>query len=181
MDWSAAARLPAEVERAVVQLMTYLVENEQAALIIPARLLGRIHPHFREVMQLLAAQAADEARHVEVFTRRAQLSGGPLGTSSAGGRASLQTLLDEPDFTTASFLLSVLGEGTFVDLLRFLHEHAPDPVTADVTRLACAMRPGTWRSGWRTPPTRPRPTRRSSAGSGRRWNGATRPCWTRPG
>jgi hypothetical protein len=43
--------------------MTFLVENEQAALIIPARLLGRLHPHFREVMQLLAVQAADEARH----------------------------------------------------------------------------------------------------------------------
>jgi hypothetical protein len=41
-----------------------------------------------------------------------------------------------PDFTTASFLLSVLGEGTFLDLLRFLHRHAPDPVTADVARLA---------------------------------------------
>ena len=136
VDWSAAVTLPAEVERAVVQMMTYLVENEQAALIIPARLLSQIHPHFREVMQLLATQAADEARHVEVFSRRGQLSGGPLGTSSAGGRASLQTLLNEPDFTTASFLLSVLGEGTFVDLLRFLHRHAPDPVTADVTRLA---------------------------------------------
>ena len=136
VDWSAAPALPAEVEQAVVQLMTYLVENEQAALIIPARLLSRIHPHFREVMQLLAAQSADEARHVEVFTRRGLLTGGPLGTSSAGGRASLQTLLDEPDFTTASFLLSVLGEGTFLDLLRFVHQHAPDPVTADVTRLA---------------------------------------------
>ena len=128
--------LPDEVERAVVQVMTYLVENEQAALIVPARFLGRIHPHFREVMQLLATQVADEARHVEVFTRRALLSGGPLGMSGAGGRASLQTLLNEPDFTTASFLLSVLGEGTFVDLLRFLDRHAPDPVTADVTRLA---------------------------------------------
>ena len=136
VDWSAAVTLPAEVERAVVQLMTYLVENEQAALIIPARLLSRIHPHFREVMQLLATQAADEARHVEVFSRRGLLSGGPLGTSSASGRASLQTLLSEPDFTTASFLLSVLGEGTFLDLLRFLYRHAPDPVTADVTRLA---------------------------------------------
>jgi hypothetical protein len=136
VDWSAAVALPADVERAVVQIMTYLVENEQAALIIPARLLSRIHPHFREVMQLLATQAADEARHVEVFSRRGLLTGGPLGTSSAGGRASLQTLLSEPDFTTASFLLSVLGEGTFVDLLRFLHRHAPDPVTADVTRLA---------------------------------------------
>ena len=28
--------------------MTYLVENEQAALMVPARFLGRIHPHFRE-------------------------------------------------------------------------------------------------------------------------------------
>jgi hypothetical protein len=137
VDWAAPlGAVPEEVERAVVQIMTYLVENEQAALIIPARLLSQLHPHYREVMQLLAAQAADEARHVEVFTRRALLSGGPLGTSSAGGRASLQTLLAEPDFTTASFLLSVLGEGTFLDLLRFIHDHAPDRVTADVTRLA---------------------------------------------
>jgi hypothetical protein len=138
VDWtaSAAAAGPPEIERAVVQVMTYLVENEQAALIIPARLLSQLHPHYREVMQLLATQAADEARHVEVFTRRGMLNGGPLGTSSAGGRASLQTLLTEPDFSTASFLLSVLGEGTFLDLLRFLHDHAPDPVTADVTRLA---------------------------------------------
>ena len=119
--------MPAEIERAVVQIMTYLVENEQAALIIPARLLSQLHPHYREVMQLLATQAADEARHVEVFTRRALLSGGPLGTSSAGGRASLQTLLDEPDFTTASFLLSVLGEGTFLDLLRFIARPRPRP------------------------------------------------------
>jgi TusA-related sulfurtransferase len=137
VDWAApVGAVPAEIERAVVQVMTYLVENEQAALIIPARLLSQLHPHYREVMQLLATQAADEARHVEVFTRRALLSGGPLGTSSAGGRASLQTLLSEPDFTTASFLLSVLGEGTFLDLLHFIHDHAPDQVTADVTRLA---------------------------------------------
>jgi hypothetical protein len=136
VDWSAAVEVPAEVERAVVQLMTYLVENEQAALVIPARLLAQVHPHFREVIQLLAAQAADEARHVEVFTRRGLLSGGPLGASGASGRASLQTLVAEPDFTTAGFLLSVLGEGTFLDLLRFLHSHAPDPVTADVARLA---------------------------------------------
>ena len=137
VDWTAPTDgVPPEIERAVVQLMTYLVENEQAALIIPARLLSQLHPHFREVMQLLATQAADEARHVEVFTRRGLLTGGPLGTSSAGGRASLQTLLAEPDFTTASFLLSVLGEGTFVDLLRFIHRHAPDRVTADVAQMA---------------------------------------------
>jgi hypothetical protein len=136
VNWSAARTTPDDLEDAVVQVMTYLVENEQAALIVPARLLSRLHPHFREVMQLLAAQVADEARHVEIFTRRALLHRAELGLSGAAGRASLQTLLDEPDFTLAAFLLSVLGEGTFVDLLRFLHEHAPDPVTADVTRLA---------------------------------------------
>ena len=74
-----------------MQVMTYLVENEQAALVIPARLLARVHPHFREVQQLLAVQAADEARHMEVFTRRALLHGAEMGTSSVGGRASLGT------------------------------------------------------------------------------------------
>jgi hypothetical protein len=136
VGWQAELSTPAEIEDAVVQVMTFLIENEQAALVIPARLLTQLHPQFREVMQLLAAQVADEARHIEIFTRRALLRRDHLGVSGAGGRASLQTLLDERDFTLASFLLSVLGEGTFLDLLRFLNEHAPDPVTADVTRLA---------------------------------------------
>ncbi len=136
VDWSAAAPMAPDIEAAVVQVMTYLVENEQAALVIPARLLARVHPHFREVQQLLAVQAADEARHMEVFTRRALLRGGQMGTSSAGGRASLTTLLAEPDFSLASFLLSVLGEGSFLALLAFLDHHAPDPVTRQITRLA---------------------------------------------
>lgn len=136
VDWAAPGSALPEIEAAVVQVMTYLVENEQAALVIPARLLARVHPHFREVQQLLAVQAADEARHVEVFTRRALLHGGEMGTSSVGGRSSLTTLLSEPDFSLASFLLSVLGEGSFLALLGFLDTHAPDPVTRQVTRLA---------------------------------------------
>jgi hypothetical protein len=136
VSWDAEFTLPPAIEAAVVQVMTYLVENEQAAMVIPARLLARVHPHFREVLQLLAVQAADEARHVEVFTRRALLRGGQMGTSSAGGRASLATLMSEPDFSLALFLLSVLGEGSFLSLLSFLDANAPDPVTRQVTRLA---------------------------------------------
>jgi isovaleryl-CoA dehydrogenase len=135
VDWDAAFDLP-PIEAAVVQVMTYLVENEQVALIVPARFLGRIHQHFREVLQVLAVQAADEACHMEVFARRATLRGASLGVSGAGGRASLATLLEESDFALASFLLSVLGEGTFLNLLGFLEEHAPDPVTRRVTHLA---------------------------------------------
>jgi hypothetical protein len=135
VDWEPPV-LDEGVEDAVIQVMTYLIENEQAALMVPARVLGRIHPHFREIVQFLATQVADEARHVEVFTRRAMLTGRPLGLSGAGGRASLQTLFDEPDWPTASFLLSVLGEGTFLALLSFLERHAPDPVTGRVAALA---------------------------------------------
>jgi len=136
VDWQAEFSLAPELEAAVVQVMTYLIENENAALLVPARYLGQIHPHYREVMQLLALQCADEARHVEVFTRRATLRGAEPGLSTAGSQASLQTLFGVPDFSIASFLLAVLGEGSFVNLLNFLHEHAPDPVTRQIARLA---------------------------------------------
>ena len=136
VPWDEPFDLPDEVEDAVVQLMTYLVENETAALVVPSRFVAQLHPHFREVMQLLAIQAADEARHVEVFTRRGLLKRDRLGLSTIGGQASLKTLVDEPDFAVASFLLSAMGESTFLVLLRFLERHAPDPVTRTVTRLA---------------------------------------------
>ncbi len=136
IPWTTQIDHPAEVEDAVVQVMTYLIENETAALLVPARFLARLHPHFREVMQLLAIQAADEARHIEVFTRRASLRRTELGLSTAGGQASLATLFDEPDFAIASFLLSVLGEGSFLALLWFIRDHAPDACTREVARLA---------------------------------------------
>jgi len=134
--WATPITHPPDIEDAVVQVMTFLIENETAALIVPASFLAKIHPHFREVLQLLAIQAADEARHIECFTRRAQLVRRDLGLSTAGGQESLKTLLEEPDFALAFFLLSVLGEGSFLSLLWFLHEHGPDAVTRDVCRLA---------------------------------------------
>ena len=136
IPWDAPIEHPSEVEDAIVQIMTYLIENETAALLVPARFLARLHPHFREVMQLLAIQGADEARHIEVFTRRAQLRRGELGLSTAGGQASLASLFDEPEFAIASFLLSVLGEGSFLSLLWFIRDHAPDRCTQEVARLA---------------------------------------------
>lgn len=135
IDWDAPFDLPPTVEAAVVQVMTYLIENENAALLVPARHLGQIHPHFREVLQLLALQCSDEARHVEVFTRRATLRGHQPALSTAGGQASLRTLFDAPDFSVATFLLAVLGEGSFVNLLNFLQANAPDPVTRQIARL----------------------------------------------
>jgi hypothetical protein len=136
IPWDNLPKLPVEVEAAVCQIMTFLTENEFAALYVPARFIPRIHPHYREVVEVLAVQIVDEARHAEAFTRRAQAGGNGLGTTAASGQLSLQTLLEEPDFTTATFLLCVMGEGTFLTLLQFLEECAPEPVTAALARLA---------------------------------------------
>ncbi|MGZ3743962.1 MAG: ferritin-like domain-containing protein [Pseudobdellovibrionaceae bacterium] len=134
--WSEPLKHSQELEAAVIQIMTYMIENENAALLVPARFLGQLHPHFREVQALLAIQVADEARHIEVFTRRIHLYGGEPALSTVGGQTSLKTLLDEPDFSVAGFLLSVLGEGTFIDLLQFMHHYAPDSVTRQICLLA---------------------------------------------
>ena len=136
IPWDKLPILPCEVEAAVGQIMTFLTENEFAALYVPARFIPRIHPHYREVVEVLAIQVVDEARHAEAFTRRAEAGGIGLGTTAVSGQLSLQTLLEEPDFTTAAFLLCVMGEGTFLTLLKFLEEHAPDPVTAMLAKLA---------------------------------------------
>ena len=90
---------------------------------------GQVHVHDREGVQLSTLQCADEAGPIEVFIRRDTLRGHESALSTAGGQASLRTLFEAADFSQATFLLSVLGEGTFVNLLNFLHEHAPDPVT----------------------------------------------------
>jgi hypothetical protein len=135
IPWDAPLEHSDEIEDALVQVLTYLVENETAALLVPARFASQTHPHFREILQLLAIQAADEARHIEVFSRRAQLRRRELGLSTASGRSSLATLVDEPDFARAALLLGVLGEGTFTNLLGFLHAHAPDRCTAEIMRL----------------------------------------------
>lgn len=59
----------------------------------------------------------------------------PTPCASARRRARTQAS-GEFQATSMAFLLSVLGEGTFLDLLWFLHEHAPDAVTGQVARLA---------------------------------------------
>jgi len=84
--WETSFAIADDIEDAVVQIMTYLIENETAALIIPSRFIAQMHPHFREVMQVLAVQAADEARHIEVFTRRARLRRGQHRLEGHSGR-----------------------------------------------------------------------------------------------
>jgi hypothetical protein len=134
IPWDKVRALSPALERALGQVMTFLAENELSALYVPSRFVARVHPAYAEVAMFLATQLADEARHVDVFLKRARAAGGGAGVSSAATSRSLLSLLEPDDFTVAAFLLSVLGEGTFLDLLRFVETHAPDDATAEIAR-----------------------------------------------
>jgi TusA-related sulfurtransferase len=136
IPWAKVKPLPEALTDSLVQIMTFLAENELSALYVPSRFMARIHPAFAEVTMFLALQLADEARHIDVFLRRARMCGRGLGISSVATSRSLLSLLQTDDFTEAVFLLSVLGEGTFLDLLHFIERHAPDEPTAELTRRA---------------------------------------------
>jgi hypothetical protein len=134
IPWSLARPLAPPLDRALGQIMTFLAENELSALYVPSRFVARLHPAYLEVAQFLATQMIDEARHIDVFLRRARAGGGALGISSVTTSRSLLSLLALDDFTEAAFLLSVLGEGTFLDLLRYVERYAPDEATAEIAR-----------------------------------------------
>jgi TusA-related sulfurtransferase len=138
IPWQTVRPLAPPLEQAIGQVMTFLAENELSALYLPSRFIAQIHPAFAEVAMFLASQLADEARHIDVFLKRARFGGGGLGISSVTTSRSLLSLLETRDFTEAAFLLSVLGEGTFLDLLTYIETWAPDEATAELTRRARA-------------------------------------------
>jgi TusA-related sulfurtransferase len=135
IPWEAAGGLPDFMERAVSQVMTFIAQNEYAALYVPASFLASINPRYPEMLMWLAGHIHDEARHVETFTKRS-LIGGQASYALASTELSLHTLLEERDFSSAALLLNVLGEGTFLDLLGFVERHAPDAATRAAAGLA---------------------------------------------
>jgi len=135
IPWHTIKPLPEPLEGALCQVMTFLAENELSALYVPSKFVSRIHPAYAEVGMFLATQMNDEARHIDVFLRRARL-GRAQSVSSVTTSQSLLSLLQLEDFAEASFLLSVLGEGTFLDLLKYVEKYSPDEATTELLRRA---------------------------------------------
>jgi hypothetical protein len=84
VPWHKLEKLPDDIERAVCQLCTNLVEVEFVAGDMPAKWLCRINHDFHEVKLFLASQTMDEARHLDVFRKRALANGGGLMVASPG-------------------------------------------------------------------------------------------------
>jgi TusA-related sulfurtransferase len=137
IPWDRVRPLAPAIDRALGQVMTFLAENELSALYVPSKFVARLHPAYVETAMFLATQLVDESRHIDVFLRRARAAGG-LGISAVTTSRSLLSLLELEDFTEAAFLLSLLGEGTFLDLLRYIERFAPDEATAELVRRARA-------------------------------------------
>lgn len=136
ISWEQIPKLSPSLESSIAQIMTYLVENELSALYVPAKFLSQISPYYHEVPLLLSSIIGDEARHIETFIKRAKATGLGLGYSTLATQQSLYTLFMQKDYFASSFLLHIMGEGTFVDLLGFLEECAPDEPTKKLLSLA---------------------------------------------
>ncbi|TQR32489.1 DUF455 domain-containing protein [Campylobacter sp. MIT 99-7217] len=134
--WHDIPKYNPSLEFAIAQIMTYLVENEFSALYIPSKFLPTISPFYHEVPLLLSSVIGDEARHIEVFIKRANATGLGLQYSTLTTQQSLYTLYKEQDYLKSSFLLHIMGEGTFMDLLSFLENYAQDEPTKNLLRLA---------------------------------------------
>lgn len=71
-----------------------------------------------EVKAFLSTQMMDEARHTEVFRKRALANGGGLLKAGVGVEWALKAILDAPDHSFGTFILNVIGEGMILTLFR---------------------------------------------------------------
>ncbi|MCP5056522.1 MAG: ferritin-like domain-containing protein [bacterium] len=111
--------VPLEVEIAFAQLCTMLTEVEMVATDLPAKWCWRMNNQFHEVKGFLAGQAMDEARHAEVFRKRALAGGVGLMQGSPQAEHSLKAILDCDTYSEASAFMHLLAEGNILTMFRF--------------------------------------------------------------
>src|SRR5262245_9309300 len=135
IPWDRLQELPDDIERAVCQLCTQLTEVEFVAGDLPAKWLWRINHDFHEVKLFLASQVFDEARHMDVFRKRALANGGGLLAASPGSEQVLRVILEAPNYAVASSLMHILAEGFVLTLFRSGEFLAPTEVEKKIFRL----------------------------------------------
>jgi len=133
IPWHELAPLPEDLEKATCQLCTVLTQVEFVAGDFPAKWMYRIPQDFLEVKSFLATQIMDEARHQEVFRKRA-IAGGGLMHAGVGQEWALKAILESPTHTMGTFLLNLLGEGLVLSIFRSGEMIAKTHVDKDIFR-----------------------------------------------
>jgi len=127
--------LPEEIGKAYAQLLTFLTEVEMIATDVPAKWMGRLNADFFEVKNFIATQAMDEARHAEIFRKRALSTGWGLMRASAHNEFNLKFLRDADSFAEASLALHLQAEGMVLTLFRFSEYISPTEGDKKLFRL----------------------------------------------
>lgn len=135
IPWTELEPVSEELEKAACQLATFLTEIEFAAGDFPAKWLCQIPNEFHEIKSFLATQVMDEARHLEVFRKRALAGGGGLLHVTPNFEWAAKALLDTPSHTWGSFFLNLLGEGMILSLFRAGEFLARTHVDREIFRL----------------------------------------------
>lgn len=136
IDWAAlrAAPLPAELEAAMSQLCTSLEEVALVMMEFPSRWVFSINQEFLEVKSYLCAQMIDEARHVEVFRKRALAGGSGLKRASATTEQALKEILCAEAYPEASLACNLMLASLVLAVYR--QHTAASQVDAQIFRLS---------------------------------------------
>ena len=118
VPWDTIEPLPDDIEQAQCELCTFLTEVEFVAGDVPSRWVAKTTPDYFEPRNVLLAQVVDEARHMDVFRKRALANGGGL-MSATGATAGVVGSIDlARDFTEMSSRLHISGEGAVLTIFR---------------------------------------------------------------
>ena len=134
IPWDTLKELPDEEERAMCQVATMLAEVEFIAGDVPGQWLPQISGDEFEVGLFLMSQIMDEARHTDVFRKRALANGGGLLQQGAG--LGLRNLIEAQDFTEMSVLMHVQAEGFVQSMFRMGELIGPTPADKRIFRMA---------------------------------------------
>ncbi len=132
VPWADLPDLPEEIEVAMSQLCTFLTQVEFIAGDVPGKFAPNVSGEYFEVGLFLASQIMDEARHLDVFRKRALANG--IGLLQAGPGAI--GLLTAQDFTEMASTLHLVGEGFVQSMFRMGEMFAQSEVDKRMFRLA---------------------------------------------
>lgn len=140
IPWETLEELPDDIEAAECKLATFLTEIEFVAGDVPGRWISEITPDYYEPRMFLISQVVDEARHLDVFRKRALANGGGLMEQNprAGGDVFAGTIDSARDFTEMSAKLHITGEGSVLTIFRMGERMAYNDAEKAIYRLAAS-------------------------------------------
>jgi hypothetical protein len=139
IPWDKIAPLPDDIEAAECQFATFLTEVEFVAGDVPGKWIASVTPDYFEPRMFLISQVMDEARHLDVFRKRALVNGGGLMQRTSAIAAVTGGAIDSArDFTEMSARLHMSGEGAVLTLFRIGELMAYNEAEKQIYRLAAS-------------------------------------------